>query len=304
MHENVSASAPAEPGSPESTPGWKTWLIAGLFTALVAIGGFILVNHFTAETSASPVEASADEGTADQQPASPGGGGGFRGGGFGGGANGDVVDIDGSTLTVETTDPSGATTTVVVETSDDTVVTERVDGSLDDLTVGESVVVIGESTADGITATSINAGTELGGGFPGGGGRGDFEPPEDFQPPEGFELPEGAEPPEGFRPPGAGQNAGGFTSGEVTAVDGQTITIESSDGETVNVTVTDDTTVSVNETRSVSDIETGDTVRVMGETEDSTVTAESIVIGDLGFGPGGFGGPGRPDAPTDSGTDA
>jgi hypothetical protein len=89
---------------------------------------------------------------------------------------------------------------------------------------------------------------------------------------------------------GAGGGMGGFTSGTVTAVDGDVVTLELEDGSTVTITATDDTTVTTTDDASVSDLAEGDSLTVMGEADaDGNVAATSITEGASGFG-GGFGG--------------
>ena len=106
-----------------------------------------------------------------------------------------------------------------------------------------------------------------------------------------------AETPAGFTPPEGldGAPAGGFgnlTSGEITAIDGDVVTLTLDDGTTVTVTASDDTTYTV--TGELSDLTVGDTVTASGEADDDgNITATSISEG-TGF--GGFGG-GTP--PTD-----
>ncbi|WP_411698388.1 DUF5666 domain-containing protein [Conyzicola sp.] len=91
--------------------------------------------------------------------------------------------------------------------------------------------------------------------------------------------------------------AGGFTSGTVTAVDGDTVTLELTDGSTVTVTTTDATTITTTEDSSVSALAEGDSLTVVGDADDDgNVAATSISEGATGFG-GGMGG-GTP--PTDS----
>ena len=90
---------------------------------------------------------------------------------------------------------------------------------------------------------------------------------------------------------GAGGGMGGFTSGTVTAVDGDVVTLELEDGSTVTITATDDTTVTTTDDASVSDLAEGDSLTVMGEADaDGNVAATSITEGASGFGGGGFGG--------------
>ena len=96
---------------------------------------------------------------------------------------------------------------------------------------------------------------------------------------------------------GGGFGGGGFTSGTVTAIDGDTVTLETTDGSTVTVTTTDDTTVTTTTDASVSDLAEGDSLTVVGEADDdgNVASATSISEGATGFG-GGMGG-GTP--PTD-----
>ena len=90
---------------------------------------------------------------------------------------------------------------------------------------------------------------------------------------------------------GAGGGMGGFTSGTVTAVDGDVVTLELEDGSTVTITATDDTTVTTTDDATVSDLAEGDSLTVMGEADaDGNVAATSITEGASGFGGGGFGG--------------
>jgi endonuclease YncB( thermonuclease family) len=78
---------------------------------------------------------------------------------------------------------------------------------------------------------------------------------------------------------------GGFTSGTVSAIDGDSFTVTLADGSTVTVTTTADTTVTTTNEATVADLAEGDTVRVIGETDDDgNVTATSVSEGDLGFG--------------------
>lgn len=102
----------------------------------------------------------------------------------------------------------------------------------------------------------------------------------------------------GDAPTGGGM--GGFTSGTVTAVDGDTVTLKLTDGSTVKVTTTADTTVTTTKESAVGDLAEGDTLTVMGEADsDGNVAATSITEGATGFG-GGMGGGGTP--PTGTGT--
>ena len=83
----------------------------------------------------------------------------------------------------------------------------------------------------------------------------------------------------------------------MASVDGSTITVTAQDGSAVKVTTTSSTTVSVTKQISLSDLAVGDTVRVNGTVEGTTVAATSIQKGDLTGGFFGRGGPGGPNGP-------
>lgn len=268
----VSSSQAVNPPQ-TSKAGWKSWLIAGAVTAAVAVGGIVVLGN---RDSGSEAASLAAAGEADAN--APAAGAGFPGG-AGRGTRGEVTKIEGSKLTVQATAPQGSTSTVVVETSAGTEVTEFVEGALSDLKTGDTVVVMGQEASGSITATSISAGEMR---FGGGAGQ---RPPDGFQPPEGFRPPAGA-PGGGARPqaPAGGQRPGGFTAGEITSISDAAITIKDQDGDTVTVTTTAETVVRVTKSLKVSDIEVGDTITATGETSNGILKASSIRIGDVGFG--------------------
>ena len=76
--------------------------------------------------------------------------------------------------------------------------------------------------------------------------------------------------------------------GEITAIDGDRITVETPFDEEIVVTVADDTEVKVTEEISIDDLEEGDEIRVIGDREDDVVSADSVRRGDA---PMVFGGP-------------
>lgn len=91
--------------------------------------------------------------------------------------------------------------------------------------------------------------------------------------------------------PAGGFPGGGLTSGTVTAIDGDSVTLELDDGSTVTVTTSGDTTVTTTDEASVSDLAEGDSLTVVGETDDDgNVAATSITEGATGFGAGMGGG--------------
>ncbi|WP_028045156.1 hypothetical protein [Cellulomonas sp. URHE0023] len=103
---------------------------------------------------------------------------------FGGGASGKVTAIEGDTLSVETTDPDGATTTRTVTVSADTTYTRTVSADATAVVAGQCATARGEADDSGkVTATTVmisaptdgSCSTALimngrpGTGFPGGG---------------------------------------------------------------------------------------------------------------------------------------
>lgn len=280
---------------PSARPAWLSWIVASVVTLVAVVGVMLVLDRFGGSDATASNEATAQsQGSGQAQGQGAGGQGGGPGAGFGGfGTFGEVTGIDGDTLTVATQGRDGASGSATVVTSSETTVSETVDGTLADIVVGDTVVVIGEQTDDGITAQSINVGGGAmsggfpGGGFPGGGAGGGI--PTDLPTDIPTDMPTGM-PTNGMRPQGG--PGGGFTAGEVVAVTDASLTLQTEDGETVEVTAASDVTVRVTEDRAVSDIELGDTISAMGETVDDQIQATSITIGELGFG-GGMGGFGR-----------
>lgn len=240
------------------------WVAAGAATIALATGGSAALAA-SVERPTTAATSTDDGATPTQERGGPG-----RHGPRG--PHGEVTAIDEATLTVETGDGESVT----VATTEDTAVSEAVEGSVADLAVGDSVGVHGEGADGAISARRIVS-------------HGEGELPE---------RPDGApEPREGESRRGA--------AGEITAIDGATLTVTTADGEAVTVTTDDDTQVTLVTTLAVADIEVGDTVAVRApEAEDGTaVTAEEIRVGELpvrgGRGPGGPGGcePGDGEAP-------
>jgi hypothetical protein len=130
-------------------------------------------------------------------------------------------------------------------------------------------VVIGQNTAQSAAPAGFRQGQ-----FPGGANAGDGS---------------------GSGLPGGGR--GNLTSGTVTSVDGDVVTISLQDGSTVTVTTTADTTVTKTVDATVGDLTAGEEVVVSGTKDDSgNVTATSISQG-AGL-RGGFGFPGAGTVPT------
>jgi hypothetical protein len=288
-------SEPPEPAVSATSPGGSRrsrWLIgAAVAAVVVAIGIGVLV---TRDDGGTPVAAGASA-------AGQGGPGGFDGFGRGTGGTITAIDADGSTLELE----ASSGDTVEVTATDDTTITETVEGSIDDLSEGDDIVVIGSATGDDgtIAADQVIAGAV---GMPFGGDR--------PQPPQGGDAPpEGYGPPEGFDPgqgggPDQGRGVGGFTRGTITDIGDGKLSVKTADDETVTVTLSSSTTVRVTHDLSFGDLAAGDeiTVTAEGDTgDDATVQAVAIRRGDAGLGVpggGGFPGGGNPGGGGDSGT--
>lgn len=92
---------------------------------------------------------------------------------------------------------------------------------------------------------------------------------------------------------------GGFSSGTIDSIDGNTMVITLADGTKLTVAASDSTTVSTMVSGTVDDLAVGERITVVGEKSGDTVTATAITEGNQ------FGGQaGRPDttpAPTENG---
>ncbi len=275
------------------TASWRSWA-AGTLALVVVVGAGFALRNGEADDASAAVDTSA--GT-DQSQATTGGQGADDTGvptpnGFGRGVGGVVTEIDGSTLKVDSKDPSGSSEAITVSTDGDTVVVEAVVAELSALSVGDSVTVVGDDVDGSVLAervTQSDAGLvgELP-GMPEGGvppemrdGGAPPEMPEGGAPPE---MPEGGAPPE---MPDGGGRPGGAAAGTITDIDSSGFTLETRDGSTIVVQVGDETTVTVLEERDVADIEVGDTIQVTGDESDQSIHATRIRIGELGDFPGG-----------------
>jgi hypothetical protein len=266
----IDGEPPLGGDAPRGRPS-RAWIAGALVVALVGgVVGFRLATGGKSAVSATTVQ----NGSAPAAAA----GGGRR---FGGGLVGTLASVSGDTLIVTTA--SGVKTTV--HTSSATTFTQTVDGSINDVKVGDHVLAMGASAGTNhITAQRItDSGTEAA----------TFGTQRQGAPP-------GAVPPAGTgngnvpnrtrtRPPGS------FAAGTVKSISGSTLVVTGTDGTTLTtVDTTSSTTVSVVKTISVQALTTGETVRVQGTTAaDGSVTATAVREGAGGFGAGGFG-PGGP----------
>ena len=88
---------------------------------------------------------------------------------------------------------------------------------------------------------------------------------------------------------GTGTARGGFTSGTINSISGDTISVKLANGSTVKVTTSGTTTVTKSSTAKVSDLAEGETITVIGQADSSgDVAATRISEGATGL--GGFGG--------------
>ncbi|WP_460514823.1 DUF5666 domain-containing protein [Flindersiella endophytica] len=84
-------------------------------------------------------------------------------------------------------------------------------------------------------------------------------------------------------PGGFGQN-GGFVTGTITAVSGNTVAVKQADGSTKQVKTSGSTIVTLSQKGALGDLKAGDQVAVRGEAaDDGTVTAQSIAEGETGL---------------------
>jgi hypothetical protein len=225
--------------------------------------------------------ASASSGAASTSTPNPG----ARGAGAG--TAGQLVQVNGSTLTLSTT--SGD---VSVAYTGSTTITSTSTGSTGDIVTGTCVVIAGQKDSTGlVTATTVRlsqavngsctAGRAGGGVFPGG-------TPPSFRP-GASARPSGA--------PTLNPNAA-FVTGLVTAVSGEVLTVQASTGTTSSVTVP--TTLSVTESSAgtAADLTVDSCVRAVGpKNSGGVVQATTLTIqptdatGACTFGrAGGFGG--------------
>lgn len=188
--------------------------------------------------------------------------------GQGRGVFGDVASINGNTLVLTTT--QGQTT---VNIGSSTAIEKTVTGSVSDLKNGDAVTVIGTTDSNGnIAANSIDvrpqgqsgffgAGTGGGGRFQGGSGNG-------TGPGFGGGAGNGTGP--GFG--GAGQ----FTVGTIASIAGNTITLTTPQGQ-ATVSVGTNTNVTETESGTASDLQTGDSLIVVGSRDANGDVAATLI---------------------------
>lgn len=243
--------------------------------ALVAAAGlFGLTACAGAAATTTSDDTATETGTAEQPPTDAG---------QARGVSGLVAAASDGLLQVQSTSSDGESEQTAVTYTSETTVTSEITGSLADVAVGSCVTITTGTDEDAVATTvRITAAvdgactTAFGGG--GMGGAPDGERPEGA--PDG--APTGA-PTDGERPEGAptgapegmgGGGFGGMTAGLVTAVDGTTITVESTgpedeDATTTTVTVDDATTYTTTVDADASALAAGVCVTAQGEADES-----------------------------------
>lgn len=273
-----------------------------LVAVVAAVGLFGLTACAGAAATTTPDDTASEAETAEQPPA---------GADQARGVSGLVAAASDGLLQVQSTSSDGESEQTAVTYTGETTVTSEITGSLADVTVGSCVTIM-TGTEDDAVATTVRitaavdgaCTTGFGGGGMGGGPGGDR--------PEG--APTGA-PTDGERPEGAPTDApegmgdggfGGITAGLVTAVDGTTITVESTvpdeeEATTTTVTVDDATTYTTTVDADATALAAGVCVTAQGEADESggfaatSLAVSAAVDGacSTGFGGGRGMGPGE-----------
>lgn len=240
-------------------------------------------NAFLADRSGTP------DPNATPLPGAVGGNGRF--GGRGPGEFGTVKSIDGNKITITS---MATNTDVVIQASDTTTVTKEITGTVADITIGETITAIGQTSGDTVDATRVQIGGGFGGfggfggrggggNFPGAGGQGVFSGTRTIPsgtPGAGFN---GNGFPGASGTPGANRGnfggAGGtFVNGTVEKIDGDVVTVKTTDGGTATFTLSANSTIMKQERLKVSDIAVGNTITATGQMNGSVFDATSIQL--------------------------
>lgn len=249
LHPEPDAAPPAAPPSQK-----RTWVIAAVCSVVAALATVVGVKVL-----------GGDSGDATTLSASP------SVARFGNA--GKITKISGDSFTLQSQTFNGQTETVEVSTNGDTTFHDVVAGSLLSLKVGQSIVAMGTTTDGVFTATRISPAEGMG------QRRVNGTPP----PNAAGQMPPGNVTGEGPRVFQSG-DAGTFAAGEITKIEGNTITVKNLDGTTSTISVTDTTAVMVSKTIALKDLKVGDDVRVDGETKSNVLQAENVTRGDQPMG--------------------
>jgi hypothetical protein len=197
------------------------------------------------------------------------------------GVSGKVAAIRGRTAQVQ----NDATGQVAVTWTDQTDISQEVDATLDDVSVGSCVAVgstSDETGEDVVTADSVRISAAVDGSCGGGSRGGPGEPPSGAPTDRPSDLP--SDRPSNPSGDGPARMMGAF--GEVAAVsaDGFTVTATqpgSEETRQVEVTVTGDTTYSKSADADSSALEVGRCVTASGDADDTgALTADRISVSD------------------------
>jgi len=197
------------------------------------------------------------------------------------GAAGELAQINGTSLILNTTNGD-----VTVDYTNTTTITQTKTGVLADVVPGSCIIATGTKDASGtLVAASVRLSQPVNGACNAGFGT----------------RPGGANgtPPNGTprRTPPPGQPIPSFAAGKVTTVDGTSITLQPTTGAAQTITVPTTVTVAESSVASASSLEVGDCIQATGQKDSNgTVTATGLSIVPAGpsgcftGGRGGFGG--------------
>ncbi|MCL5997478.1 MAG: hypothetical protein M1546_15685 [Chloroflexi bacterium] len=227
----------------------KMIIVAGIAFALVGCGAGGSSGATQPDAAGAPPDSTPGRGGQNQM--SPG-------------VTGKVISVDGSKITVE---DQRQQSTITVALTDSTQVFKQMTIDLANVPAGESISAVGNQEGDVFTATQVQIGTA--------GGPSGNNPGERGQ--QGGNAANGGQaPPEGTAQPGRG--LGGRLFGTVEQVSGDTMTVKTTDGSTVQVRLATDGKVVQQVAGTSADITAGVQVSVMGEQNDTTMTAARITI--------------------------
>lgn len=180
------------------------------------------------------------------------------------GVFGTVSAISGNTITLNSKGfgPNAAATTYTVDATNATVTKNGASSSVSNIAVGDTIMVVGSVSGTNVTATKIND------GLMGRGGMG-----------MRFGKFGSTTPMRGGTPPAAPFQGNGepIIGGDITAINGNTLTVTNKAGVTYTVDATNATVVKGNASSTLSSVAVGDNVVVQGTVNGNSVTASSVI---------------------------